>query len=166
MSVIDIKTVISADPEKSFVILHDTNDGTVGKSVDTVNLSQIVCMGRQTRETGKDYHDIDYGVLHTFYFFSKVMIAVVKTYGKFLDYMPVFAKYVLNTAFFNSNHVCLVTVNCIFGQGIHCCLKKQPRQNALLLGRNGNIVQDFNHHICIQTRVLLSLLSGLLKSIC
>ena len=34
MSVIDIKTVISADPEKSFVILHDTNDGTVGKSVD------------------------------------------------------------------------------------------------------------------------------------
>lgn len=34
--------------------------------------------------------------------------------------------------------------------------KKHSCQNAPLLGKNGIIDQDFNHHICVQTRELLS----------
>lgn len=67
---------------------------------------------------------------------------------------------------FYFNRICLIIVNCIFSPNIHNCYKKHSRQNAPLLGKNGNIVQNLNHHICIQTRVLLSSLLGLLKSNC
>jgi len=81
-------------------------------------------------------------------FFIKVLIAFVKTYKAFGDYMPVFAKNIFSFAII-SYHIVVLTLNhSIMDIHINFYRKIQTRQNAQVLGKNGNVIKVFNPHFC------------------